>query len=297
MRTSLFLFTSLAFAAALHAQEYNITLHRPYQKGDQCTFDEKVQRTQSQQVDVNGKPAQQKELSVEASLKGNLEVVEVNKNGQMTKIKFTVDQWHMQADGKDNTDLKKGDTVEGEGGKPGQFKVNGAPVSAEVASALPIFFDLKTDDSPPETDDAVMGPGKKVKVGESWNINTEAAAKDLSEKFGSPVKADMIKGTAKLESVDGAAPAQTLKVSGEIDVNVAGVEIPGAPGMVAQKFSITVKLTGNFPIDPTLPETGGAEEFTTEVEASNGTAAPTQVKVASKDHTTKTAKMEWKRGH
>jgi hypothetical protein len=128
-----------------------------------------------------------------------------------------------------------------------------------------IFSDGTKD---PGADDRVFGPGHKVKVGESWTIQSEEAARGLSKKIGSTISREAVKGSVKLENVTPVNGVPCLHLSGDMQIDAGGVPLPGAPPEIkAKKFDTTFTLGGDFPVDPKV---GQQAEITKMVSTAEG---------------------------
>ena len=292
--TAFFLF---AFSiASLSAQEFDIVLTRPNKVGDKCTYEGEFSEQQAQAVIIEGQPAQEHVGKVEGKVRAGLEVTKINKAGNLEEVKLTIESWDLQVDGKAINTLKAGDVVEGRGGRPSRFTLGGVPLGKEPSQALQKFFSLKTEDEK-DVDDSVLGPGKKVKSGDSWAIHADAAAKELGEKIGIPMKPEMIKGIMKLDAVDGPETDRILKLSSHLSVNAAGLQIPGAPeGFLAQRFAVSVDMGAELPVDVTHQPLSGTEEVTTDVGGSNVVkreVADVTVKFLLSTQMKKKEKMDW----
>ncbi len=295
MRTIFFLFSlSLLSATTVWGQEYEIRFNRPAKIGQTCLYEGEMSQEQSQKVDIDGQPKTDKQSKISAKIKGKVEVTAVTKDGSIQGIKIEIVDWQLQSSAGEIPGPKPGDIVEKNAGETKQFSIKGNALTGPVAEALGQFFSLHTE-TDKDMDDLVMGPGKKVKVGDSWPINSELGAKDLADKIHSSISPEMIKGQTKLDAVEGS----TQKLSAHIAVDASGMQMPGAPkGFRAQRFTMEDEVAGDFPVDVEQQSSNQSEEMKMDLEGSTTVDAGGKnvtVKLAMSMHLKKTAKSDWKK--
>ena len=128
-------------------------------------------------------------------------------------------------------------------GKPA-FKSGGEDVSAEAAEALGEFF---SDNEEKDMDiDAVFGTSEKKKVGDSWPIDAEAAAKGLADT-GLQIPADKIKGELTLHGVVERDGVKCLDIRGEM--LLMEMKAPMPPGIEVTDSGGKATFSGLFPVD------------------------------------------------
>lgn len=269
----IFLGTFIGVAAltpslAADQQEYEVVLHRPLKVGQHCHYEATYSEEEAQNIAVNDQEVRSGQSKLEGSIKGDLEVTGVSKAGELMEIKLTVREWSLTADGKPTKGLKAGDVVLGRAGKPSLYTLEGSPLPQPISQALSSYFSLHQADEP-NTDEAVLAPGKKVKVGDAWPIHSEAAAADLSEKFGAKLGKDMVKGIVKLDSVSGEGAQRYLHLTSSLTVNAAGLKLAGLPeGVTTKRFAVSADSAGDLPVDPAKQQLNSDESLTLDVEAS-----------------------------
>ena len=267
LRVKLFLPIILAvlMATPLSAQDHEIVFHRPVKTGYRYDLVGKVTDEQGQKIEANGAPLRDSTTKTEAEIKARVEVTGVTKHEMPKSVRVEVREWSFKVGGKSVGDLKAGDTIEGASGGSGTFTVNGATVTKEEAVALGRLLGLKTEDET-DSDDAVLGAGHAVKVGDAWLINATAGAKDLSESFRSEIRPEMLRGTVRLASVAGEAASAKQMIEAHITLNRPGVDVPGAPkGTKAKTFLVAIDVKTSLPEDKSLLPSSIDEDMLTEV--------------------------------
>jgi hypothetical protein len=256
----------LAAASTLDAQEYDVVFHRNAKVGDKYLIETQASMDDDQEFVVNGKSLESnKHVKLEVELAVLVENVAVDKNGYPAEQKMSVKKSRCVRDGSPVELFKAGDTIIMKNDKPRQFMVNGKAAEGLQRTTLDQIFPSSGDD--PGSDDRIFSPGRKVKIGESWPVNAEAAAVSLSKKLSSPVSKDAVKGTIKLVSANPKNGVSCLQLSGELLISAGGRGLPGAPPEIqVRKFVSTFTLGGDFPVDPQRQPLTEQIKMTSEVE-------------------------------
>ena len=130
-----------------------------------------------------------------------------------------------------------------------QFLVGGRPVAENIKEALELFFDADARKEDEITDDEVFGTKERKKVGDTWPINAELAARQATAE-GIKLDAGNVTGATtvvKKETVNG-TPCLRLRST----MKATGFQMP-MPGMTLDQSKVAGVFEASFPIDPSLP--------------------------------------------
>jgi hypothetical protein len=139
-----------------------------------------------------------------------------------------------------------------------QFSVGGKPVAEKVAKAFAaVGFSMKDFGS--ANDDDIFGTKGRKKVGDSWPINSTAAANDFSKDVF-PVKPENISGSTAVKELVTVGNQKCLVISATMAMRDL---LPPAPqGLEAQPGEANAVFSGIFPVDVTkiyTQETGSLD--------------------------------------
>lgn len=240
--------------AADAAKEYTIKLHRPSKVGEVTEGIVSGTIKESVTVSAEGKVINKKETVIEYKLEGKDETLAVDDKGRATKFSFTVTKFVQIKDGQEVKIVAPGKVILGERiakEEVFQFKDSQEPLSAEAIKILKHGGPSVSSGGP--TDDEIMGSDKPRKVGDSWDINSELAAKDMLQSFGMAVAKEDIKGQMRI-----AGAARTNGVDClDIRMDLALSPFPLPPGLPDGAKVLSGKLTASssqlLPVDVTLP--------------------------------------------
>jgi hypothetical protein len=229
----------LALAAAA---DYAIQLNRPMKAGDtyhiSATGKESVKEVTS--IDGKAQPDSVREESI--TIDGSVKVLEVDKNGQPSKISMTVERCLIKQ-GAEEKPLAKGTVVTGSV-KDGKdvFEIDGKP-AGDLDDILGLLFTLGKGEA---SDDEIFGTKDRKKVGDSWAINSALAAKDL-QKDDFKAAPDDIKGTVTVEKAVKSGDTDCLQMKGEVTVSRFDMSLP--PSMKVEKGAVHLTMVSLLPID------------------------------------------------
>jgi hypothetical protein len=265
VRVLYFIAAVLFLVSPASAQEREIVFHRDVKVGQKFEFDGSLKEEKYQKIEATGALLKDSSTKLEGVVKGLIEVTGVTSHGMANQVRLVVKEWLLKVEGQALAEIKPGDVITGEGGKPPVFKINGVKLSMDETRVLGGLLALKADDEP-DTDNSVLGPGHKVKPGDSWSINAEAQAKDLKDAFHAEITPAMVKGIVKFngETVRAGEPCQ--KIEAHITLNGAGLDIPGAPpGTKAKTFVVSVDVKTELPADVTKQARALEDETSSEI--------------------------------
>jgi hypothetical protein len=181
MKVAAVLFSILAVSGTLFSQQdYGIHLDRPLKSGDQSqvlvsgkSFEE-ILITSDAEVVQHTKD----EFSVEYTV--TRKVLEVERAGRPSKVQDTIQRlWVTRAGNRTELAPPGAILVATIEDKKKKFRIDDKTVSTETAKALKVVIDISTGGA---TDDDIFGTRTRKKVGDSWNMNTVAAAEDLQRR-------------------------------------------------------------------------------------------------------------------
>jgi len=209
-------FASLVLiCGSLEAQEYRIRLSQADKVGHKYTISSTARGKVSNKIDAPGLNIPPQEQAFTFGLDGTVEVKAVDeKSGQPTKLACTVAK--CVRDNQPLADAGTMMTAENIGGKT-EVSAPGKQFDPQTAEALGRILQTHKPGEPSE-DDAIFGTDKPRKVGDSWPVNSDAAAQSFS-KQGLPVTKDQIKGTVKLVDVKTVEGKQYLHVEAEFNID------------------------------------------------------------------------------
>jgi hypothetical protein len=233
-----FLGTSVALA-----QDYEIKLTRPTKVGAEYHVAVVGHDSMKSTVKVDGKVVEEQSKNFSVDFESDVKALEVDKNGEPSKVSLTVDKCILKQGGAEKPLLAKGAVVIASvKDDETVFEIAGQPVDAETAEALGLVVALGRNRA---SDDEVFGTKERKKVGDHWAMNAELAAKELQDVMkGSTVKKEDVAGTVTLDKVVKVGTTDCLQISVEMTVNNETI-----PGMEVSQMKIQVHFSGLFPID------------------------------------------------
>ena len=233
-----FLGTSVALA-----QDYEIKLTRPMKVGAEYHIAAVGHSSMKSTIKVNGKVVEEQSKNFSVDFESDDKALEVDKNGEPSKVSLTVDKCILKQGGAEKPLLAKGAVVIASlKDDETVFEIAGQPVDAETAEALDLVVGLGRNRA---SDDEIFGTKERKKVGDRWAMNAELAAKELQDVMkGSTVKKEDVAGTVTLDKVVKVGTTDCLQISAEM--TVSNVTMPDRK--VAQ-MKVQAHFLGLFPID------------------------------------------------
>ena len=233
-----FLGTSVALA-----QDYEIKLTRPTKVGAEYHIAAVGHNSTKSTAKMDGKVVEEQSKNFSVDFESDVKALEVDKNGEPSKVSLTVDKCILKQGGTEKPLLANGAVVSASvKGDKTVFEIAGQPVDAETAEALDLVVGLGRNRA---SDDEIFGTKERKKVGDHWAMNAELAAKDLQDVMkGSTVKKEDVAGTVTLDKVVKVGTTDCLQISAEMTVNNAMM-----PDMKVAQMKIQAHFSGLFPID------------------------------------------------
>ncbi len=245
------LVAALASAGVLSAQaDYEIKFGRKSHVGDRFRVVSKGVDEQMVRMQFNGKDMPARRDGYEFELVADVEVLAVSDHGRENKAQLTVGKITRTLSNQTGEILPAGTVVLAErvNGKM-KYTAGETPVVPMVAKVLDIagFLSPGERDSDDE-DDNVLGSGTRRKPGETWSINSEAAAASLAKR-GIQTDASHIRGTVTLHEVTQEAGVPVLRLSSQFQVNDLKPPLP--PGVEVDNCEVVATNAGLLPVDVT----------------------------------------------
>ena len=250
----------LLSANILHAQKYAIRLERPDHVGDRYRLSVSGARFQRSSVSKDGQVLQDATDEYQVSLKALVEVLEVDSKGKPVRKSLTIDTLTKSQKGVESELLKPGTVVYTDGAQPksSQIVVRGRTLEPEVREALDIVVTTHRPNSP--SDDDIFGTADQKGIGESWSINRQLAAEDLSNN-GLTLSAENLSGKVSLMAKDAVAGVDCLSVTGTFNADgVRPASLP--PTVTVERAAMRGTFGGCFPLtEASLPNRQSMDMF------------------------------------
>lgn len=231
------------------AQDFSILLTRKVKAGDHFGVTGTGHSQQLMNMSVNGQamPAKLEEMNVE--FVAAAKVIEATPNGREKRTSFTITKATRTVKGMVSELLPTGTVMVAERvGSKTQFTVDGQPLAADVAKAIDLIVSMESDEG--ANDDIIFGTKERKKVGDSWPVNSKAAAEDMTSKSNGAMKLaeKSISGTTTLVEITKAKTGDALHVAATMKMTDVTIDLP--PGMKVETSRFEAQMKGLFPVDP-----------------------------------------------
>lgn len=221
---SVFVFFGLMLTSIAGAQEYKVSLDRPQKAGQTYTISATGNSKSNTVVTVPGQVPQNQNEAFTVALDGTVKVLAIDdKTAQPTKLEITIAKAL-----RDNKPMFQPGTVivaENLEGKT-VFTTGGMPLDQAAGAALDVIVSTHQPGEP--SDNAVFGTDKPQKVGDTWMVDADAAARG-SAKSGLPVDKNDIKGEVKLSGVEKVNGKDVLHIEADLNVAKIAATLPNGP--------------------------------------------------------------------
>lgn len=254
------LLTSLCTMTA--AQDYEILIRRPFRAGQKYRLTASASQSEKTVLTVGGNVAENKTESFAFEIVADIGVLEVGKSGRPIKESLAIEKCILTKEGTATPLVPKGTVIVAlVRDKKAVFEIGGQPVGEELEKALELAVSLDTGG----TDDEVFGTPERKKVGDSWPINADVAARSLGE-ITSPLNKENIKGATKLEEVIKVGQEECVVLTAWL--NVVGLAPAMPPAFKVQKGELQAEFWGQFPVKTSLGPLEKSQKMTMSVTAS-----------------------------
>ncbi len=240
------------------AKEYVIKLERPEKVGDQLEVSASGMIRESTKASVGGKVVQKTDLAIDFEVQGTYDTLAADEKGRCTKCSLTVAKMVKIEDGKEVELLAPGKVViaETKGQETDlQLKDPTDMLSEEAKKILDVSDLLSTHTGELADDDAIFGSSRPRKVGDSWDMNTELAARYFGRTLGA-VKKEHFKGKMKLVGVTKVRGTECLEIHGVVTVSPFPLPPGMPPGAKVVEGKLVMSTKSLLPVDLALPSLG-----------------------------------------
>jgi hypothetical protein len=231
------------------ADDYVIRFRRPTSVGASYRLDARGTSRERERITMGGQVQNEdKEMSVH--LVAVATVLAVDSASAATKMEYLVETCQKTSSGKTEDVLSAGRRVVAEADAQGktEFTVDGDPALEDIAKTLGAVVSTHRPNSP--SDDEIFGTTERKRVGDTWSINSAAAAADFS-KSGLTISPEAFKGTVSLDGVRTVGAVQALALSARLTaegMSVGGEDLP--EWLQVEKASLSGVMSALVPADP-----------------------------------------------
>ncbi|MFT5412807.1 MAG: hypothetical protein ACI9NC_005559 [Verrucomicrobiales bacterium] len=270
------IFLSVVLFAAIQsiaytADKFEIDLLRPYKTGQVYELSAQAGRNNQSKLMVDGKPvdaAPGANSNTVVKLDATETILTVDAEGRIEKCLLKIIRLTSNEVGGDEKELSESGTevVVSIGSDEIDFsRKDGETISKSLNSSLSQFYDPRKDDA---SDDLLFGTDELIGVGESWKIDSEAAAKGLSQN-GMAIKPDQIRGKMKLVGLVEKDGVKCLEIHGAIEMATLAPPMPD--GIKISSSGGRLTLVGFFPVDGALQVSEKTSKMYFHIKASGAT--------------------------
>ncbi len=241
----------LLFAAAGHAEDYQVRLERPFKAGDVLQFVAKSGETETQRVSEGDKVLQEKTSTLKAHVEGELEILAVDKKGRKTRVRLTIRKFSGSVDGKAVEPPAAGSVViAATAGDKTAYELKDGKLPKDIERLFGILIRTHTKSQGDVGDDDVFGTSARKKVGDKWAVNKAAIVKSLKGE-GLTIKEGDVNGTVEITELRKVDGVSCLHIEGL--VTAANFSPPLPEGAKVLSAKVTTRVIGDFPVDLKLP--------------------------------------------
>jgi hypothetical protein len=232
-------------------QAYPIRLHRPMNVGRRMHMAVEARSSMITHAYDDTEIVEEAFEEITYNFAGDIAVLAVGTNGLPWKVEIRIE--HLTRKEKDKADviLPQGSVVLAwDDGKDLHYKTGGEKAGAGVRRALGLMVVLRRDQT---TVDELYPATAPKRVGESWSIDRELAAKEAAEN-GLTIEPDNITGQATLTAVTGPPGAREMEILSETTSRHAVAAQPGPFGL--RRLTHLHRARTRYPLDTEeLPKT------------------------------------------
>lgn len=237
----------LCLSSTVMAQDYEIRLHRPVKVGQKFRMSSVGHYLEKSTGTISDKIILQEQNEFSLEFESLVTVLETDKKGDPKRVSLTIEKCIKIEEGVRKSLVSKGTIIIGfSKDKEDVFEINGNPVDSEIQELLAEVITLSR---PFSTDDDVFGTKERKKVGDSWKVNAELAAKDL-RKLGLGTRKEDIEGTVILEKVVNVGQTECLQIGYKLNIKRMSPSPPS--GFVVKKGIGKVQFSWKLPIDTSM---------------------------------------------
>jgi hypothetical protein len=242
---------AIAIGPAVYAQRYDVNFNTPFREGRKYAVSASATMTVSATLVNGGKVARTGTEEFQVVLTGIVEILQVDAKGEPHRTAYTVETFTRTQDGVKSTLVKPGSVILVEGDR---VALKGGILGDVAVSAFKVVQNLYRPESP--SNEAAFGSSVPRSIGESWPIDSMAAAEQLRQT-GLTVPRDAISGTSTILGKDKLGETDCLDLLIEIQgVGVGSKSLP--PDFEIKQADLSARARTCLPI-PSRP--GAATPF------------------------------------
>jgi len=244
-RLALLLLGILCWANS-NAQDYEIRLHRAVSTGAKYRIVASGQSFERIGLFAGGKQFDQKQEEISFDLDAIATALAVDQRGRPTQYTLTIEKFVVSPDGGNKVTLERGTVITGRlAGQRFVLTTGGTPLNALAAKAIGWVLPAPTTQG---TDDDVFGTRDRKKVGDTWPINADAAARYLGEMLKASISGSNIKGETTLARAGTGAAGEVMMINGTFSMDGFSMTLPD--GVRILKGRMNASYLGHLPTDP-----------------------------------------------
>ena len=227
------------------AKSYRICLDRDYKTGDKYIYDVICTSTRDTVVKVKGRVVNKGSRSLNTILESTATVMAVDELQRPSKLKIIISKFAMSARGKSKNILPAGTEVIAElKNNKKVYLINNKPANDQIAKILDLFVTMS---KAKYRDNDIFGTKDLKKLGDTWPVNTEKAAEDLSSAK-LKVSPSSIKGVVKFARINKVEGKEFLDITARMTISDMPAP-PFPPNMKVVKTGMTLEFGGEVPAD------------------------------------------------
>jgi hypothetical protein len=239
-------FWGILCCANSNGQDYEIRLHRALNAGAKYRIVASGQAFERIDLFAGGKQVNQKEEGISFDLDATATALAVDPLGRPIHYTLLIEKLLASPDGGNRVTLERGTVITGRlEGQRVVLTVGDTPIDALAAKIIGILIPTPTTTG---TDDDVFGTRERKKVGDTWPINAEAAARYLSELLKSGIHDSNIKGETTLSRAGVGAAGEVVMIGGTFSIDGFSLTLP--EGEKILKGRMNASYLGQLPTDP-----------------------------------------------
>jgi len=235
------------------AQDYEIRLTRPDKVGERYRATVSTRTVRKMAMSAGGRVLRRESEAFTLELVTDVTVLAIDKRKEASKMSLKIIKLN-RVEGEDRKELLPKGTIVVTAIEEGKqvFRIGERKVDKPLEGALSTLVELRTGEV---TDDETFGTPDRKKVGDSWPINRESAAREFAAQ-GTPAAAENIKGKTALEKAVKVGDVECLQI--RRDVRVKDLKGPAPRGWRMRQSKARMVVTDLIPVDVEEPglETG-----------------------------------------
>ena len=239
----------ILFTATANAQDYEIRFLRPVKIGDRFRINATGRNFEGIAVFAGQRLLQDKAEEIGVDLTATLTALEVDGSGKPSTYSVEIEKLIVVPNGVIAGILIPGAVVIGASNGPRfDFSVNGVPLDAWSSKALSIVVPTYHT---AVTDDEVFGTRERKKIGESWPVDADIAARSLNETLKLNVDKNHLSGRSTLDGIVKQGSTEYLVIGANMRVDKFSMPLPN--GITLQNGQLEGTFSGRFPVNPGRP--------------------------------------------